>query len=196
MNKLLGFYELKNSALPSVQWKEFQEGVKLDQSRLWTIRTAVFQGQDLNLPRLVGARADDAYQFARGLLEKKWDEKGMIVYYPYFVADKSGTLKVSFEGIVVEAVKADLWNLVTDSKCDVTVQLFKDGVKVTGDSNFLSETELTEILSHANTIRRVFRSDMLEGKHVLLEWSLAYDCKEDGTRYGDRYLLFYEARTV
>ena len=53
MNKMMGFYELKDSGLPSVRWKEFERTTSLDRTKLWTIRCAVQRGSDLNLPRLV-----------------------------------------------------------------------------------------------------------------------------------------------
>ena len=61
MNKLLGFYELKDSVLPTIPWKEFNKEVKLDSNILWTVRSAVYRGEDLNLPRAVGVNALDAY---------------------------------------------------------------------------------------------------------------------------------------
>lgn len=49
----------------------------------------------------------------------------MVVYYPYFVAQKSGTLNIHLDKIIIEAVKDDLWNLVTDQKLDVSLIITK-----------------------------------------------------------------------
>ena len=59
MNKLMGFLELKDSDLPAVPWKEFNDKVSFDEKLLWTVRTAVEKGEDLNLPRVVGVDAKD-----------------------------------------------------------------------------------------------------------------------------------------
>lgn len=54
MNKLEGFYELRRSNLPTVPWLEYSANVALDDSVLWTVRSSVSAGNDLNLPRKIG----------------------------------------------------------------------------------------------------------------------------------------------
>lgn len=195
MNKLLGFYELKDSRLPSIEWREYKPGTVLHGDMLWTIRSAVFSGEDLNLPRKVGVEAKEAMEFADQLYSKLKD-KGMVVYYPYFVADKSGTLQVSWNTNVIEAVKDDLWNLVTYSKRDITIQ-FLDGKEVIdGDKCFLSVEEKQELLKYSAMVKHMFRDDLLEGRNALLEWSYAYASDKEHRPIGDRRLVFYEARTI
>ena len=63
MNKLDGFYQLKTLTLPTVDWVEYK-GQSLDRDILWTVRSAVFSGDDFNLPRAVGVSADEAERFA------------------------------------------------------------------------------------------------------------------------------------
>ena len=70
MNKLMGFLELKEMSLPSIPWKQYTGNEKLDEKYLWTIRSAVYRGEDLNLPRLVGEDAENATKFAENLLDK------------------------------------------------------------------------------------------------------------------------------
>ena len=195
MNKLLGFYELKESALPTIPWKEFHKGVKLDSNMLWPIRTAVHRGDDLNLPRCVGVTSEEAYEFAVST-SKRFGENGMIIYYPYFIAEKSGTLNVFSNKIVIEAVKDDLWNLVTHSQCDFTLIVTDKNKEYIGDENFMSHEEINEIESYVREVKKLFRDDLLEGKSILLEWSFAYNCNKEKKRIGDRYLVFYEVRTV
>lgn len=79
MNKLMGFLELQNMNLPSVPWKEYKGNEELQEDLLWTVRSAVFRGNDLNLPRLVGADAIEAKEFADGLLQQMKD-KGMVLF--------------------------------------------------------------------------------------------------------------------
>jgi len=191
----MGFYELKSMRLPSIRWNEYTGNEKLDDSKLWTIRSAVFCGNDLNLPRLVGVTAAEAQNFADKLLSDMRD-KGMVVYYPYFLANKSGTLDVHQDFIVIEAVRKDLWNLVTYSNIDVTIQLSKNSETYTGNKEFLSCKEKEDILSYVPEIRRIFRDELMEGKSILLEWSFAQDCDLEQQVIGEEYLVFYEARTV
>ena len=90
-----------------------------------------------------------------------------------------------------------MWNLVTDSKCDVTIMFDSmDGVEYRGDKEFLSINEIEELLKYVPEIRRIFRDDLLEGKAVLLEWSRAVSCDNKKELLDDEYLIFYEVRTV
>lgn len=67
MNKLMGFYELKNMQLPSIPWAEYTGNEPFSEQLLWTVRSAVFHGDDLNLPRIVGVTAKEGtYGNGRG----------------------------------------------------------------------------------------------------------------------------------
>jgi hypothetical protein len=195
MNKLMGMFELQALGIPSVKWQEFKKDTRLDTDKLWTIRTTVVKGDDLNLPRLVGKKADESVAFGNELL-KKFEENGMIIYYPYFIAEKSGTFEVSKDRIVIEAVKNDLWNLVTYFDRDETILIQDDEYTYNGNEDFLSENEVNEILKYIPELRKNFRDELSEGKSLLLEWSFAYDCNKNNQRVGDKYLVFYEIRTV
>lgn len=191
----MGFYELKYSGLPSVRWKEFERTTYLDRTKLWTIRSAVQRGSDLNLPRLVGASADEAEKFAIELYEKI-KNNGMVIYYPYFWAEKSGTLNIYRDRIVIEAVKEDLWNLVSYSDCEVTISIQEEKIDFYGNKYFINKKELNELLIYAKRVKGMFRQDLMQGRSILLEWSYACDSSVNKKPIGEKYLIFYEIRTV
>lgn len=195
MNKLMGFFELRDSGLPSIAWREYTGTEVLQPDLLWTVRSAVYQGSDLNLPRKVGVMADEAQAFAKEL-HARLKDTGMVVYYPYFIANKSGTLNVFQDYAIIEAVPQDLWNLVTYSERAVTYELSEKGVVADGNQSFLSETELAQISEKIPTIRGSFRDELLEGKSILLEWSLAQNSNIEKKPIGEEFLVFYELRTV
>lgn len=196
MNKLLGFFELKDSGLPAVPWKQFNENVQLDNSYLWTVRTAIDKGKDLNLPRFIGVTAAEAYRNALDLYTK-FRNNGIVVYYPYFIANKSGTLYLNSNEIVIEAVKEDLWNLVTNNQKDITIIIKSDGnIIYDGNSSFLEEDEVKELLNYSNKIKNLYRDYITEGKTLLLEWSYAFDTDTSKKPIGKKYLVFYEIRTI
>ena len=192
----MGFLELKEMSLPSIPWKQYTGNEKLDEKYLWTIRSAVYRGEDLNLPRLVGEDAENATKFAENLLYKLGNN-GMVIFYPYFIANKSGTLEVKRNSIIIEAVKEDLWNLVTYSDHEVTI-IYHDNQEpeYMGNKNFLKTNEKEQLLKYVPEIRKLFKDDLLEGKSALLEWSFAVPCDVNKNPAGDEYLVFYEARTV
>ena len=195
MNKLMGFLELKEMELPSIPWKQYTGKEHLDDKYLWTIRSAVYRGNDLNLPRSVGKNAEESVKFANKLLYKMKDRE-IIIYYPYFIAKKSGTLEIKRDSVVIEAVKEDLWNLVTYSDREVTIIIDSNRKKVIGNDEFLSFEEQKELLKYIPEIRRLFKDDLLQGQSVLLEWSYANTCDEKKKVLGDEYLVFYEIRTI
>lgn len=195
MNKLMGFLELKEMRLPSVPWKRYTGDEELSDNILWTIRSAVYRGDDLNLPRMVGENGAVAKEFADKLLSRLGDN-GMVIYYPYFVAKKSGTLCVDYDKVVIEAVKDDLWNLVTYSDREVTLIITNERTEKIGNKEFLLTNEVEELTKHVGEIKKVFRDDILEGKSVLLEWSFACSCDKDKNIQDDERLVFYEARTI
>lgn len=197
MNKLFGFYELKDLPVPSVDWKEFKSGTILDDSKLWTIRTAVLSGDDTSLPRMVGKSAKECMEYAESLL-KNYRGKLFIVYYPFFGAVKSGTMMVEKDTTVIEAVYKDLWNLVDLHKLDYSAKVLKSGnVRVNnGELNFFTESELNTLIKCADKVRTYFNKVIRANELVLLEWSFGRDVDVNGEEVGEPYLIFYEARTV
>ena len=196
MNKLMGFLELKEMKLPSVPWKQYTGKENFEDRYLWTVRSAVYRGNDLNLPRSIGESSKVSKKFADQLL-KEMNNNGIVIYYPYFIANKSGTLEVRSDKVIIEAVKDDLWNLVTYSEREVTIITDIDGNKsIIGNANFISNEELDSLSKHIPEIRKLFRNDLLQGKAALLEWSFAQSFNASKEPIGEKYLVFYEARTV
>lgn len=195
MNKMLGFYELPKTGLPCIAWKKFDYDMKLDDTLLWTVRTAVLKGNDLSLPRKVGVSATEAYEFGKQQLNHLKD-RGLVVIYPYFIAEKSGTLEVKNNRTIIEAVKKDLWNLVTKNQKDVTIIVTEDGKTYDGDHKFLDTNELEDLLHEAEKLRSKYRDSIAQGNSLLLEWSFAFNTNKNGEKIGRKYLVFYEVREL
>lgn len=200
MNKYMGFYELKGISIPTVPWRLFAKDSVLDPDLLWTVRTAVVNNSDLNLPRAVGVCAAEAMQKGCELLEM-YNGKGIVLYYPYFIAQKSGVLDVNSKQTVIEAVDRDLWNLVTYGRKNVTVVLpfeaaDRKNVQYFGDENFLGKEEVDELVGYGAVLRGRFRGELSEGRSILAEWSYAYSTDVRCEPIGERYLVFYELRGI
>lgn len=195
MNKLEGFYELRRSKLPATPWFRYGSDTQLDENILWTIRSAVAHGDDLNLPRKIGVTASQAHEFAQSLL-KKFSDNDMIICYPYFVALKSGVIDVGYNRTVIEAVDKDLWNLVTDNKKNVTIIFEDDDIQFMGDEKFLLHDEMLELIEQIIRIKALFKQHTDSGKSVFLEWSFAKNADINGNPIGEKKLVFYEIRTV
>lgn len=195
MNKYMGFYELKSINIPTVDWKQFTLQTRLDENLLWTLRVAVEHKNDLNLPRYVGIKASDAYNKGRELL-KKYENSGMVIYYPYFIAEKSGVMDVSNQRTVIEAVEKDLWNLVTYGRNNVTI-IFENGKeKRIGEHKFLSEYEIKQLRKYEEIFKKRYRNVLSEGSSVFAEWSFAFNTDVSCKPIGNKHLVFYELRSV
>lgn len=195
MNKLQGFYVLQNSNLPSVPWKKYYGNDEFDPNILWTVRSAVKDGDDFHLPRKVGVSANEAKEFASELY-KKLGTEDMVIFYPYFIALKSGVIDITNKRVVIEAVKNDLWNLVTNNKTDVTIIFEADDLRIIGDEYFLSQDELVTLIEYCKLIKKKFSQEINIGKNVILEWSFANKSNISKQAIGDTKLVFYEIRTV
>lgn len=218
MNKYIGFYELKSINLPAVSWRKFTADSVLDGNLLWTVRVALENGNDLHLPRAVGVPADEAVMKGMSFLEQ-YGENGMVIYYPYFIAKKSGVLDINSRRTVIEAVEKDLWNLVTYGKKNVSIiipvektcrmqKYHADDVclqdakpnngdmEIFGDAAFLDREEIEELAKSASIIRGRFRDELNEGRAILAEWSYAYNTDTGHKPLGSRYLVFYELRGI
>ena len=195
LNKLMGFYELKDINIPTVPWERYSREVTLDSNMLWTIRVAVKNGDDLNLPRAVGVTAEEAAAKGSSLLEK-YEDSGMVIYYPYFIADKSGVIDIKSSRTVIEAVDKDLWNLVTHGRKNITLVLENGVTEYFGDQSFLSAEESNILLDYVNRIKSYYRRPMSEGKSIIAEWSFAYNTDVDHKPLGEKYLVFYELRSI
>lgn len=195
MNKLEGFLALRNSGLPSVPWKQYNKEVVFDSNILWSVRSAVAKGDDLNLPRKIGVDAKEAKIFADRLLNTL-KENDLVLFYPYFIAIKSGVMEISNTRVVIEAVKEDLWNLVTYNNRDVTIIFENDNLDFVGDSEFLTQNELFKLIDYCVLVKKKFSSEIANGKSIMLEWSFA--CKSDlnNQQIGEPELVFYEIRTI
>lgn len=195
MNKLSGFYELKNLNIPTVDWVEFTEKTELDSKLLWTIRTSVLKGNDVNLPKRIGVNAAEAEKFGKQML-LKYDTNGLIIYYPFFLAKKSGTLMISKDSTIIDAVKGDLWNLVNDNFIDTHLVLDANSSVISENNNFLTKSELSNLTRYVPVIRHSFYRSLSVNESVLLEWSFACKSSLDKKEVGDYKLMFYEVRTV
>jgi len=216
MNKFTGFYELKTLNIPTVPWKIFTPETQLDKDLLWTVRVATVAGDDLNLPRAVGVDHAEARNKGISFLEE-YRDKGIVIYYPYFIAQKSGVLDINRHRTVIEAVDRDLWNLVTYGRKNVTAiipaensrisasqkgcsvhaaRIPFESMTVTGDESFLTADEICELMGYGAVIRSRFRNDITEGYSILAEWSYAYNTGLHMKPSGSRYLVFYELRGV
>lgn len=191
MNKLEGMYELKRNHLPTIDWKLFQEETVLSNTCSWTIRTAVFRGQDLHLPKLFGKNGQEATTFGRRCLREMKD-KGIVFYYPYMEAEKSGVLQFDVNSIQLECVRGDLGRLLNGSTPDAAYYWEGETLRENG-KKILSDREREELLEWVLYCRQRYRHIMDLGEKMQLEFSYA---RYKGEECQQSRLVFFEMRTI
>ena len=197
MNKLQGFYELKRIGIPAVPWN-FYTGIEaLDPNLLWTIRMAVEYGDDVNLPRAVGVDAKVACSKAKEF-SSRYKGNGLIIYYPYFIAIKSGIIEIKDSCVIIEAVKDDLWNLTTKGSRDITMITCRrtQETQYYGNQELLTHNEVDELLRYAARVRVKYKDYIFDRCSVLVEWSYAVNTDINRKPIGNKYIVFYECRTI
>jgi hypothetical protein len=122
----------------------------------------------------------------------KYGKNGLVIYYPFFNAIKSGIIEIRLETIIIEAVKKDLWNLATDGRRDETIIINKS-ITRNGLIGFVTENEL---IFAVDKVKNKFRNFLAEGKSVYLEWSFAQNVDIKGEVIGESYLVFYECKSL
>jgi hypothetical protein len=194
MNKLEVFYELQKASLPSVQWNKYDINSVLDEKILWTIRTVIIKGDDLNLPRRVGVKANEAKQFANELLYTL-GKNYLVLFYPYVIEEKSGLMKIFHNRVIIEAVQYGLWNLSRHKDRDVTISISGSDTIFEGKKDFLSNEETDILLGYSESVKKIFSTQITEGKELYLEWSFSHNSDINKKPVGDKNLIFYEIRS-
>jgi len=197
MNKLEGFYALKGMGIPTVPWLPFTGQETLDVNLLWTVRVAVQDGNDFNLPRAVGVTAEEAIRIGKEYINR-FSTDDLVIYYPYFIALKSGVIDLQDNQTIIEAVDKDLWNLTTFGRQDETIIIdhLSGGISIFGDAAFLTDIEKIELRSYANKIRAFSRDYIFAGSSVMVEWSYAVNTNVKREIIGEQYLVFTECKVV
>jgi hypothetical protein len=197
MNKLQGFYELRRMGIPAVPWQPFTGVEDLDANLLWTVRVAVLSGNDFNLPRAVGVSAEQALLKGRQFLAKLSPED-LVVYYPYFLALKSGIIELQEHRTIIEAVDKDLWNLTTLGHRDVTIikDRLTDQFNIFGNPTFLKPNEVDELMSYADRVRALQRRYIFDLSSIMLEWHYAVHTDIRREPIGDPHLIFTECKSL
>jgi len=183
--------------IPTVPWRPFTGQETLDGNLLWTVRVAVQNGNDYNLPRAVGVTAEEALLIARKYLNR-FTIDDLILYYPYFIAIKSGVIELQENHTIIEAVDKDLWNLTTLGRKDITIIInhLSDNVSIYGDPSFLTNDEKTELMNYAQKIRTFNRDYIFARSSVMVEWSYAVNTNINKEIIGEKYLVFTECKVV
>ena len=78
----------------------------------------------------------------------------------------------------------------------MTIILENNNTEYYGLREFLCENTLRDLTRYAAKISSSFRDEISEGKSILAEWSVAYNTDIHRKPIGDKYLVFFEIRSI
>lgn len=190
MNKYYGLLELRNLAMPCIQWREFSQDISFNSDCLWTVRAANQYGMDIPLPCKLGISSDEMQLYASAL-SAKYD---LVIVSEYFFASISGVLLISLDEIIIEWTYGDSQRLTRHGYVEETMQLsFQNNTTTTHKLDGKIVDELTQ---YARSIRYRYRDELLSSRVVVLEWSVIAPNRTKAPSYhylaGD--LIFYDFR--
>lgn len=192
LNKYCGLLELKYLGLPCVEWKEYYNGIFLNSNCKWSVRVANRYGRDTSLPHEIGVSALDAYKFA-----DSWNkEYDLVIVSEYFKAKISGNILITYDDVVIEWTKGNSTDLTRKGIWEEHIRFaYKENVI---DRNvLLNRTILSKLIHYATYIRNKYLGNLLEGKAIILEWSIIdFDADITEYHYKENEIIFYDLRIV
>ena len=129
----------------------------------WTIRVA-WTGSRFKKPLYVNWLAKEKVPQEIDRLAKQAKKDYLIITYPSWIPQKSGTLLIENNRIVIESCQGQITRLMREGQCDAGYQLGKSGriQDSWGNQNFLANREKKQIISALAKIPE---------KNIILEWA-------------------------
>ncbi len=192
MNKYYGLLEIDALGLPAIKWMDYQEGMKLNENCLWTIRTANNGNRDMYLPHKIGISADEAYVFAKKC-KKYYDH---VFASEFFYAKISGSLMIDLSGAVIEWVEGNSTELTRHGKVNETIRIFFDS---NNDSvkTILSNSVFEKLKEYARVVAYKEKEYLFDNKLIIMEWSIIDSNKTHSYySYKEGELIFYDMRII
>lgn len=155
--------------LPHPDWEFVKSSVDLKRHHQikdycgWTIRV-LWRGKQFKKPLYINWLAKEKVAKEIDQLAKKAKKDYLIVTYPSWIPQKSGTLLIEKNRIIIEACQGKITRLMREGICDVGYQISKLGQVQSswGNRHFLTRVEKKKIIDALAKIPQ---------KNIMLEWA-------------------------
>ena len=181
--------------LPTIPWEICQTTKILDDSILWTVKNEPYYHKEGMIYGRIGVNAKEAMSYIKS--EMKTLEKGrLLIHYPYYTAVKSGTLDLSYDRLVIEAVEGKIENLKKKHRVNETIIFKEEDINIFGDEHFLTEEETLVLIDYTKQMKKRCMNEIEFGKNILLYWSIVQETKRNMIPKEEVKLLFHQIKVL
>ena len=143
----------------------------------------------------IGVTSKEAMTYIKSQY-KELGRRRMLIYYPYFTAYKSGTIDLSYDRIVIEAVDGKIENLKKKHRVDETIIFREDDIEIYGEEEFLTREETLSLIDYGKMLRKRCDNEIEYGKNIIVYWSIVQETKKSMIPRDDKKLLFHQIKVL
>lgn len=181
--------------LPTIPWKPCQTTKMLDDSILWTVKNEPFYKEEGKICGCIGVTAKEAMNYILSEY-KNIEKRRILIYYPYYTAVKSGTIDLSYDRLVIEAVEGKIENLKKKHRVDETMIFYDDDIEIFGEEHFLTNSETLSLIDYTKALRKRCSHEIEFGKNILFYWSIVQETRRNMIPKEEQTLLFHQIKVL
>lgn len=195
MYVLQNCYILDYLDLPTIPWAPCRTTEALDDTILWTVKNEPYSFNDGKIYGRIGVTSNEAMHYIKSQYQDLGNRR-MLIYYPYFTAAKSGTIDLSYDRIVIEAVEGKIENLKKKHRVDETIIFREEEIEILGDEAFLTKEETLHLIDYAKQLRNRCQNDIAFGRNIIVYWSIVQETRKNMIPRDDQKLLFHQIKVL
>ncbi len=195
MYVLQNSYILDYLDLPTIPWEQCRTTSTLDDSILWTVKNEPYTADQGKIYGRIGITSSEAKAYISSQYENL-ERKRMLIYYPYYTAVKSGTIDLSYDRIVLEAVEGKIENLKKNHRVNETIIFREESIEIFGDENFMTREETLSLIDYAKQLKTRTGKELEFGKNLIVYWSIVQETKRNMIPRDKSQLLFHQIKVL
>ncbi len=195
MYVLQNSYILDYLDLPTIPWEPCHTTATLDDSILWTVKNEPYQPNQGKIYGRIGITSSEAKAYISSEYSNL-KHKRMLIYYPYYTAVKSGTIDLSYDRIVIEAVEGKIENLKKNHRVNETIIFRQDSIEIFGDEDYMTREETLTLIDYAKQLKKRAATEIEFGKNLIFYWSIVQETKRNMIPRDETKLLFHQIKVL
>ncbi|MDO5520019.1 MAG: hypothetical protein Q4G58_05965 [bacterium] len=195
MYVLQNSYILDYLDLPTIPWEQCYTTSTLDDSILWTVKNEPYGEKQGKIYGRIGITSNEAKAYISSEY-KNLEHKRMLIYYPYYTATKSGTIDLSYDRIVIEAVEGKIENLKKKHRVNETIIFRDESIEIFGDEDYMTKEETLTLIDYAKQLKKRASTELEFGKNLIFYWSFVQETKRNMIPRDETRLLFHQIKVL
>lgn len=195
MHVLQDSFVLDHLDLPTIPWEICSTNTTLDHHILWTVKNEPFRPESGKIFGKIGVTSEEVKEYVEDAYEQL-EKQRVLIYYPYYTAYKSGTLDLTYDRIVIEAVEGKIENLKKKHRVNETILFTEEDITIYGDDKFLTKEETLGLIDYCKSIKHRCMGELEYGKNILLYWSIVQETKINMIPKEEKNLFFTQLKVI